>query len=169
MITPVTTTLIEWDHLLSLAPEPVSHLDKHRIKVKTPSGFLQYLNGFQNFRSNVSDVIADRTELWPHLSFGFLIIDEEHEWWLDFCNVAVGLNVSAVYNRDNESGILTASLDVWRSLILRGCQEDRPKNIRRIFNVIYLYLEQAKLAQVMYPFKAYKLPDTTFTFRIHDD
>lgn len=158
LIVPLAQTQVDWDRLLSLDLPITRSIDAAN---KIPGDFVSYigvLGEMQHPGSHLYAVLQQPGSLLRHLFFSFLIFTDESDLTYIGMNSQLGVTVCET----NFVGVVSGTLETWRTAVINLCHTGSPINVREIFNAILEKFEIVGLHRIWFDFEKRSLDDGTF-------
>ena len=159
-------TQTDWNRFVpgtvnAIGRSPTRQLDIMSQTAGTPASYVAALGEFQTRGANIEHTMRDPYFL-RHVSCSFLI-GLERDTLLQV--VTQGFDFAIIMTtpgRMKENFIMTASLDIWQSAVLRACREDGPTELREFYNQIWIFLHKIGFRDVFSQYRRKDLHDKTF-------
>jgi hypothetical protein len=141
---------------------PTRGLDDATIEISSPQAFLGTL-GFDNRPLEVYRTGRYAGNTFEHIFFGFCgVVDQ-----LILTELILQTRLTASYKKQDRGDlsfiILSGTLDLWFDAVVSGCNVNKEKTYRALWNRVHQFFETGGFKEVWSDYEHVQQSDSTFT------
>jgi hypothetical protein len=157
----ISVTTIDWSTFLGeanaiLGRSPSRGIDG--LPFEQLAAYIACIENIKNPDAKPVEALRTSVSVLEHASFGFLISTDMFP-----CVQQVAPNL--VFVIKNDLGIVTGTVGAWKQSIVEGSKPQHPIEVRKIFNIIYLFMKKAGLHEIFSEYETFTAEEGTFYFR----
>lgn len=166
VIMPQSKTAVDWPNFLKATMDSTGRsatrsLDQAKIKPDSLYAYLCAMGEMRKPNSTPLEVARDPGLILQHISYGFLVAAPKQLFFEVLESSDLSVMITNTVRKDLKLGVITGTLEEWRSAIINGASRHSSDNLRKFADHCLKFLEKEGFGQIWNGYTKVKQSDGT--------